>query len=176
MDVKARFTFTRESMRELVHFSMFKKADPKKRMITWSIIYAVLMLIVILTMGLIPDSQGWYYLLVIGLVLLLEYYLYFVFPVLQYNALGKLKETVNDYTFNDDTMKVSSQNPVYAGESELQYDMFWKAYETSKNFFLYQTKNQVFVVDKSTITGGTAEDIRSKLSEALKEKYIICRY
>ena len=48
--------------------------------------------------------------------------------------------------------------------------------ETSKYFFIYPTNSQVFIVDKSTIVGGAAEDIRNKLSSFVGNKYIICKY
>jgi hypothetical protein len=41
---------------------------------------------------------------------------------------------------------------------------------------IYQTNNQVFIVDKSTVEGGTAEEIRNKLCTFVKDKYIICKY
>ena len=41
---------------------------------------------------------------------------------------------------------------------------------------MFQTKNQVLLVDKNTIEGGTVEDIRNKLTTYVKDKYIICKY
>jgi hypothetical protein len=41
---------------------------------------------------------------------------------------------------------------------------------------LWGANNQVFVVDKSTIEGGTVEEIRNKLSAFVKDKYILCKY
>ena len=46
----------------------------------------------------------------------------------------------------------------------------------SDYFFLYQTNNQAFLVDKSTVEGGSVDDIRNKLSSFVKDKYYICKY
>ncbi len=58
----------------------------------------------------------------------------------------------------------------------MEYSLFTKVYETSDYFFLYQTNNQVFLVDKSTVEGGSVDDIRNKLSSFVKDKYYICKY
>ena len=47
---------------------------------------------------------------------------------------------------------------------------------SSKKRKASQTNIQVFVVDKSTIEGGTVEEIRNKLSAFVKDKYILCKY
>ena len=73
-------------------------------------------------------------------------------------------------------MKVFTKSEEYNGEAEIEYSVFIKIYETSKYFFLYQTNNQVFLVDKSTIEGGSVEGIRNKLSSFVKDKYFICKY
>ena len=106
----------------------------------------------------------------------LWYVLYFTLPRIRYNALANFKEAENAYVFCDDFLKVSTAGREYSGEAKIEYSFLVKAYETSKYFFLYQTKDQIYIVDKSTIEGGTAEDIRSKLSAVLKDKYFICKY
>ena len=69
-----------------------------------------------------------------------------------------------------------SENEEYKGETEIEYTMLERVYETSKYFFLFQTKNQVLIVDKTTVEGGRAEEIRDSLTAKMKDKYIICRY
>ena len=43
-------------------------------------------------------------------------------------------------------------------------------------FFIFHTKNQAFVVEKSTFSGGTPEELRDKLSVLLGKKYYINKY
>ena len=82
----------------------------------------------------------------------------------------------NDYRFNDDTITIFSKSTDYNGEASMEYTSFVKVYETSKYLFLFQPDNQVFIVEKSTVTGGSAEEIRKKFSSFLKKAYVICKY
>ena len=91
-------------------------------------------------------------------------------------ATAKMKDAVNEYIFLDDMIKVFTKSDEYNGEAKIEYSLFAKVYETSKYLFMYQTNNQAFVIDKSTIEGGTTEDIRMKLYSFLGDKYIICKY
>ncbi len=87
-----------------------------------------------------------------------------------------MKGVENEYVFTDEKIFVTSNGAEYSGQAEIEYTLLVKAYETSEYFFLYQTKNQVFIVNKATIQNGTAGDIRNKLSSFLNKKYIICKY
>ena len=87
-----------------------------------------------------------------------------------------MQNVENQYIFCDDVLKTFTKSQEYNGEAEIEYSLFVKLYETSKYLFLYQTNNQVFIVDKSTIEGGTVEEIRNKLSAFVKDKYFLCKY
>lgn len=87
-----------------------------------------------------------------------------------------MKETENEYVFCDDVLRTFTKSQEYNGEAVIECSLFVKVYETSKYFFMYQTNNQVSIVDKSTIEGGTVEEIRNKLSAFVKDKYILCKY
>ena len=110
------------------------------------------------------------------IVILWNAYMWFFYPKVRYNALAKMKNTQNEYNFTDEKIFVTTTGVEYNGEAEIEYSVFVKVFETSQYLFLYQTNNQVFIVDKSTIEGGTVEDIRNKLSTFVKDKYIICKY
>ena len=87
-----------------------------------------------------------------------------------------MQNVENEYIFCDNVLKTFTKSQQYNGEAEIEYSLFVKVYETTRYLFLYQTNNQVFVVNKSTIEGGTIEDIRHKLTAYVKDKYIICKY
>ena len=95
---------------------------------------------------------------------------------MQYKSLAKMKEAENEYIFYDNELKVFTASPEYNGEAKIEYSLFVKVYETAKYFFLYETNNQVFAVDKSTVEDGSASQIRAVLTEAINGKYIICKY
>ena len=176
MQIRASCKIDYDSIKALTHLSLFRKSDPKKRMLTGAIIYLFLAGVLIRDMVIFSDLRDINLLLVVIAVLALECFLYFLYPRIQYNAAANLKNVENVYLFCDDVLKISSKGNLYNGESEIGYSFFVKAFETSRYFFLFQTKRQVFVIDKNTIEGGTAADIRNQLASRIKGKYIICRY
>ncbi len=176
MEIKAKCKFDFESIKALTHLSLFKKANPKKRFLTWSIISTILAVIIVLEMIIFSDAMLIELLCVAIVLFLFECYLYFLLPKIRYKALTKMKGAENEYIFCDSVLKTFTKSDEYNGEAEIEYSLFVKAYETSRYLFLYQTNNQVFIVDKSTVEGGTAEDIRNKLTTHVKDKYIICKY
>jgi len=177
MEIKAKCKCDINVIKALTHLGMFRKADPKKRMILWAIVYAVLL--VIIAFEIVIFGAELFLLIACGLavfVCLLGCYLYFLVPHIRYNAMAQMKDIENEYIFCDNAVKSSTRSAEYNGEAEMEYSLFIKVYETSKYFFMYQTNNQVFVVDKSTVVNGSVEDIRNKLSCFLKDKYFICKY
>ena len=108
-------------------------------------------------------------LLCVAIILfLLECYLYFLLPKIRYKALAKMKDAENEYIFCDNVLKTFTKSQEYNGEAEIEYSLFVKVYETTKYLFLYQTNNQVFIVDKNTVEGGTIEEIRNELKNKYK--------
>lgn len=177
MEIKAKYKFDFDSIRALTHLTMFKKANPKKRLIFWSVAFAILFVVIILEI--IAFGMDLILLVLLGvemLWLMLMCFWYFIIPKIQYKSLAKMKETENEYIFCDDVLRTFTKSQEYNGEAEIEYSLFVKVYETSRHLFLYQTNNQVFIIDKNTIEGGTAEDIRNKLSSFVKDKYVICKY
>ena len=106
----------------------------------------------------------------------LDIYFYYILPRIKYNAMSKLQNAETEFVFYDNSMKVFTTGAGLAGQSEIQYSLIVKAYETSKYIFIFQTKSSVFVVDKSTVTDGTPEDIRNRLHAFLGANYYICKY
>ena len=177
MEIKAKCKFNFDSIRALNHLTMFKKADPKKRLIFWFVAFAILFVVIILEIVAFGFDTTLAVLLGVEIFgLLLIYFWYFIIPKIQYKSLAKMQNVENQYIFCDDVLKTFTKSQEYNGEAEIEYSLFVKVYETSKYFFMYQTNNQVFIVDKSTIEGGTVEEIRNKLSAFVKDKYILCKY
>ena len=177
MEIKATCKFDLDSVKALTHLTMYKKANPKKRLVFWTV--AVLILCLFIVMELLAFGKDPVLSVLLGIEifgLFLIYFRYFITPRLRYNSLAKMQNVENHYVFCDHVMKVFTKSQVYNGQAEIEYALFLKAYETSKYLFLYQTKNQVFIIDKNTITDGTIEDLRNQLSGYLKDKYFLCKY
>lgn len=178
MEIRAKCKCDYDSVKALARLAMFKKADPKKRLKFYSIIYAILFVVLILEI-IAFDVADTILFVLLGVeitVLLLLWFGYFIVPKMQFKSMAKMKNIENQYIFCDNVLKVFTKSQDYNGEAEIDYSFFVRVYETTKYLFIFQTNNQVFVVDKSTIEGGTAEDIRNKLSSYVKDKYIICKY
>ena len=177
MEITAKGVFDYDSIRALTYVSIYKKKNPRKYFIwmnIWCIGLALLILTEMILFG--PDRQSIMLIIVDAVLVLLNFYLYFWFAKIQYNALHLMKNTVNTYHFHENRIKVFSAGAQYSGEAELQYSMIPKVMETQKYLFIFQSKNQAYVVDKTTIVNGSMEDIRTKLHQSSKAKYILCRY
>ncbi len=177
MEIHASCRLDLNAIKSLIRNGMYRKANPKKRMIATSVFFAVLIAILLCQIVLWDawSPFGLYaFLLILAYMLLL--YCYFLVPHINYRSMAKMKQAENLYIFTDDVLKVTTASQEHYGSAEIKYSAFFKVRETSKYFFLYQTKRQAFVVDKSTLTGGTAEDIRRKLAPVLGKKYTLCRY
>lgn len=175
-DVKAKSTYDYKTIKALTHVTTYKKKNPKKVFTFW-IIYAVFFAVFIYMMQVLGIDED------MGIIKILPYFiivmeliLHFGMPRLQYNMMAKMKEIENEFTFTEDALKVVSKNENYSGEAEVKYAMIPKVFETSKYFFIYQSKNQVYAVDKATFENGNTEEIRSKLMSFVGKKYIGCKY
>lgn len=177
MEIKATCKYDFDAVKALTHLTMYKKADPKKRLVFWSVAFLILCLIIVVEM-LVFGMDSFLFLLlgieILGMALI--YFWYFVIPKIQFKTLAKMQYVENQYTFCDHVLKTVTKSQVYNSQAEIEYALFVKAFETSKYLFLYQTNNQAFIVDKNTIQGGTIEDLRKQLSVFLKDKYVLCNY
>lgn len=174
MEIRAKCHYNLDAINALVRLSMFKRNDPKKRMILWTILYALLFGVILLEKMIFRVDLPLDILFIIEFATLLYLYFgYFLLPKIRYHAMSKMKEIANEYIFYDDQLHVSSNSEDYHGTAEIKYDLFVRVYETSRYLFLYETKNQVFLVEKSTLSGGTIEELRKKFA---KGRYVLCNY
>lgn len=175
MEIKSKCVFDYDSVRAVSLSAFYGKRDPEKTLISSSVFFAFLAVLCFLGMR---SGLDIFHILVWIPVLniVLGFFFYFVFPRIQFKGLHKMKQIENEYSFCDEHIRVLSRGEEYTGEAELRYTMVPKVMENSEYFFIYQSNNQVFVVDKSTVTGGSIGELSEKLKSSVKGKYIICRY
>ena len=159
-----------ETVRALTHAVYYKKREPKEAFQISMIFWGIMALFAIFAL---PEMLL-AFLVVLGIFLNL--FQYFLLPKMQYRLLAKLRETENEFIFGEESFRVISRSAAYQGEAEMRYELIVKVIENSRYFFIYQTNNQVYAVDKETITGGSAEDIRKRMEPGLGKKYMICKY
>lgn len=177
MQIKASCKYDLNAMKALIYLTMFKKANPKKCLIFLIGLFVLSCSMLIadaVVLGFEPRLLVMLATNIFAIALLCFWF--FAVPKIRHKALAKMQDIENEYIFCDDKLKAFTKSKEYSGEAEIEYSVFVKAYETSKYIFLYQTKNQAYLVDKSTITDGTADEIRNKLTEIIKDKYILCKY
>lgn len=177
MNIKASSKYDRETIRAMSHLSLCKRFNPKK------ILIAVITLILLPQVVLVVEGIMWGFdsdyfsaLFAALFAITLTLFWYYLIPLFQYKSLAGLKDAVNRFVFTDESVFCTSAGSVYKGESEFEYALLVKAYETSRYFFLYQTKQSVYIVDKNTVSGGTADEIAERLKSELTEKFIRCKY
>lgn len=177
MKANAKCKFDFDSIKAVTLLSIYKKSNPKKTVQIRTILCLALILIIVTELIAFGFDFVPIILIVADLlVIVFDLFMYFVLPRIRYKSLAKIKDLENCYLFSDDAVKIFSKSKEYNGEAEIEYSLFIKVYETSKYFFLYQTNNQVLLVDKLTIEGGSVDEIRNKLSSFVKDKYFICKY
>lgn len=166
MEIKATCKFDYETMRAF--YFMYKA----KRVILYAIFYAILELLIIVNM-LIFGVDIFLVSLVIAypIIFLLTCLLSFAGSKRYYNSLGNMKDVETEYTFYDDGFHAVSSIEGMNGESNIKYSMIEKVIEKPEYIYMFQTKQRTMIVDKSTITGGTVDDLRNKLMPILQKKY-----
>lgn len=175
MQIYANCKHDFEATKALTHLSMYRKMDPKKGFALRVVVLAFALAVYLLDMILFGLDTVVILLSILVVLLGFKYFFkHFRYPKIQYRSMANLKNVCNEYIFTDERLIVTSNNSEYNCKAEIAYSIFVKAYETSRYLFLFQTKHQAFVIDKSTLTGGTIEEIKNKL--CLNQKYIICKY
>lgn len=177
MEIKAKCKYDYEACKAVAYISSYRKSEPKKTIIVRFIFVAVIMALDIYLMNVSESSfVNILYLLCGAFIILLDLFMYFVMPTVQYKSMSKMKELENEYVFYDDEFTAECTSEEYSGRATVRYSLLIKVFETKKYFFLYENKRQIFVVDKSTAENGDLSALRQRLSALLGKKYIICKY
>ncbi len=91
-------------------------------------------------------------------------YTIFMFIVIpkRWLKLHKAKpDQVDSYTFSDSKIFIKSYSSASSINGTFNYSAINKVVEQENYIFIYIEKTRVLVIDKSTITGGTVENIRN---------------
>ena len=176
MEIQAECKFDLPAVTALTRLQWAGRIDPRKVLA----IHLCISIGVVLFSGyfMLTDPQPSGITLFIAALALapLDCVFYFLLPRGQFKALGKQQNGENTYIFGENSIKITSQSQGSTGSSEMEYSVFVKICETSRYFFLFLNKGQAFIVDKTTVRGGTAREIRKRLTARANCKYVICRY
>lgn len=176
MEIKAKCKYDYETCKAVSRIDAYRKSNPKKVVIFRTVLCVVLLLLNFVVVNFCEMPIGYGVMVAVVIVLVIDMFMYFAMPKIQYNSMSKMKNVENNYVFYDDEFTATSVSEHLSAKDVLKYSIIVKVYETEKYFFIYISKRQLFTVDKSTLEGGTAEDLREKLSSVLGKKYIRCKY
>ncbi len=104
--------------------------------------------------------------LFVPVCILLLFILYaFVFlPRFNYKLQKTKTDAINEYTFYDTRFTVVSTAGGITGTNEVEYTAINRVLETKDYIYIYIAKAKAMIVDKSTINGGTVEEIRKAIA------------
>ena len=174
MEMKASCQFDLESAKALVYSRAFKKKNPKVGIVLMTIAASVGV-----TYGTVFSliAGGISFEVILFLLFMVSTYLFmcYTYFVLPKKILKRSSGHRREYVFCDDGFTVTDPDDATYSK-EVAYDTLIAGWETAQYLFIQQAKNVVFVVNKSTFTGGTIEDIRAVLCGAVGDNYSIYSY
>lgn len=175
MEIKASSVYDQKAYKALIRYTMFRTKNPKKRIISYFSVYLILFLFSLYTAVIRDDYTLLLYISVIMVIVtLLLCYFYFLVPKIRYKASYKMSNLQNHYIFTQDNVRILSNSDKYSSETIIDYSILFKVMETNEYLFLFNQKNTAYIVDKSTIQGGSISELRELLTKALQTKYSIC--
>lgn len=119
------------------------------------------------------DSQMIFSGVIFVIMLMGMLFVYFCMPKISYERDKVIKEAENNFLFGEE-IEIISKNNYQTTSSTLNYNAIWRVYENKNYIYIYLEPNKAEIVDKSTVTGGTAMDLRAfLLSMVGSKKYII---
>lgn len=174
MEIKASVTFDREVCKAFTDVHFYKKQNPKK-IKALKFISAVVTTAIAVAAMICLDVENPTFFVICSSACWVIVAMDFVVLKRGQKTLSYLNGTRQEYVFTDDEITATMSGAELSGTSRLKYSAVFKVMETSKYFFIYQASNSAYIIDKSTLSGGTAEELRAKFSP-LGQKYIVCKY
>ncbi len=158
MEIKASAVYGKDA---IVKFSKSQIKDNKIIFIITIVLSMFCALVSIISL------TGRLYIEGIGLLLLMAFFLLYTFylmPIINYKQnMRKFGDIKQDYVFADKKLTATTDSCGVKGSSEIEYASLIKITETKEYWFIYITKVQAMIVDKSTVTDGSIEDLRALL-------------
>lgn len=181
MEIKATTMYDEKTMKDFIGFSLFKGRNYKVRR---KIAFWIWPVLILLQLGLIALELAMRLNIDTFDTLIFAFFLcvltwaglFYLLPAFLFRQSKKLLGTVNTFVFQKDGFLMSSESPLFKGDSTWQYSALYKVYETQSYLYLFITGAQAYILQKNGITGGSAEEIRARIERRLPPgKYIVCK-
>lgn len=169
MEIKASSTFDSATLTEF-NISHFFKKCPKKEIFGYALSLTISALFIALICVFLPEDSilnVLYYILrifsaICALALAVSIFALYTAKK-AYSRAGKMKDVKNEYVFSDNGIQETSIGNGFESKTAFAYTDIIKVVETKNFFFLYISKQQAYIIDKQTLIGGTAEELKMKL-------------
>ena len=179
MEIRASGRLDLRSITAYTRLNMFGSMDPKKGLTLLLAIFgaaAVLRALFDVFVRRGEDLAGGVLTLVLiavgaGLVLCC----YYVVPKKKYEGAGMLKDAENRFIFTETGFTAELAEEGRTARTAHGYAAVAKVMETGEFFFLLPSGGGAYIVDKATLSGGTAEELRALLSANI-DNYTVCKY
>ncbi len=100
-------------------------------------------------------------------------YLYYIMPKYNYNnCRNKYGENPYIYEFKDDYFTCCNENGNTSEDINMEYIKLYSVFEYKNYFILYENKNRGFIIRKSAIIEGNAEELRTLFEMNLGNKFV----
>lgn len=169
MEIKASSKYDWETIKKFNNFNNYARFRAVKILLLISnLVLAAEVILLCVMNAFTSDLIG-----ACALMLFVDAFLLFtnhVYPKIQYNKSKLLHGTVNEFTFGADEIILEQNGENANNTSTMKYTAIWKVYEAKDAIYIYTNPHQAFIVDKSTVTGGTVADLRALLMEKVDAK------
>lgn len=179
--VKAKTKYTEKLLSNYAKFYYFKRSIP---FVTFEILFEVYMIFNLISAILSPVNPINRYILAIifeiFLVLAEPLYIWWFFKIITEKASANL--TV-DYEFDENKIKITTTDKASTKSFNWEYSAIYAAYETDDCFYIFNSRpryfsltpaeNNFFIIEKSSITEGTAAELKHLLKSKLGFKKFI---
>ncbi|MDL2325198.1 YcxB family protein [Ruminococcaceae bacterium OttesenSCG-928-A16] len=110
---------------------------------------------------------------IIVLALAFVVYMFYVRPGTIFRKKGGIALQTEVYIFTETglTRSLRSEEGGLPDNSSMRYDGLTRAVETSRDFYLYTSRSQAYLVDKEYFTNGTPDDLRDCLKKTMGDKF-----
>ena len=178
MDIIVKCALDKKALAAFSRACLFKKGDPKKKLIQFTVLVAIVLALDIVLMCISSEKRMLELLIFfLGLFLLfIQLYYYFVVPAIQYKGRKKFGDVSMTVTFTDDAIKVHTCTDGASSDETVSYGKLVKVSETHDYIFVYITDRSAYVIDKSAIPGNDLVELHKKLALSFGDKYCVLNY
>ncbi len=177
MNITVNSSYDKKAITALTRSGLYKKADPRKRFITYNAIslFCIVVVTIIAAIG-GYDSKVLITIALATLSLLFQFYIYLILPRIMFNArknLGSVRQTL---TFTDDEIISASFSDEFESTEKISYNLPVSIRETQNYVFFYTTRRSAYIIDKSGISDTDLTELHKLFALRFGEKYTILNY